>query len=156
MLNHIPCLKIGCHNVNGLAAKIEPLVAHWSRLAMDVVVAVDTHLDLFSQVSVQRQLAQAGWHAYFTSGYVDSSQGRTKAGIAILLKTALLLSGVLSVTGDLVAPTTGPAQGRLLKLPVSWAGQHFTIVGTYFHASNALSGDLQSIWVSHIGFLTGF
>ena len=136
-MSRVPCLKVGCHNVNGLTAKIEPLTAHWRRLTMDIVVAVDTHLDFFAQVSAQRQLAMAGWHAWFSPGYSDSNRGHTKAGVAILVRQELILSGVLEITNEVFAPSTGPAQGRLLALPVSWAGQHFTVVGTYFHASNA-------------------
>ena len=96
-------LRVGCHNVNGLAAKLQSLTAHWQRLRLDVVVAVDTHVDFFARPAVQRSLSAAGWASFWCMGLPSAAGGRTKAGITILLRSSLVLSGVLGVAGDICA-----------------------------------------------------
>jgi len=39
-------LRFGSHNVNGLASKLEGLVQLWRSLHLDIVVVLDTHVDL--------------------------------------------------------------------------------------------------------------
>ena len=130
-------LRVGCHNVNGLAAKLQSLTAHWQRLRLDVVVAVDTHVDFFARPAVQRSLSAAGWASYWCMGLPSAAGGRTKAGVAVLLRSSLVLSGALGVAGDVCAVSNAPAQGRLLSVPLTWAGQRFDVIGVYLHAQDA-------------------
>lgn len=132
-------LKVATHNVNGLAAKVQSLTTLWRHLRFDIVVAVDTHVDFFARPSVQRALQVAGWTSFWCSSLPSASGGRTSAGIAILLRSILVLSGVLAVAGDISTPSSGPAQGRLLMLPLTWAGQRLDVIGVYLHPSSHFS-----------------
>lgn len=135
IMHRLTNLRIGCHNVNGLTAKVDALAAHWQQLGMDIVVAVDTHTDYFSTTALKRTLQSKGWHGEFCAA--NMGVGRPTAGIAVIIKNQLLLHGVLQIVGPVTTPTSGQAQGRLLHLPLSWAGQRFDIIGVYLHAADA-------------------
>lgn len=133
-----PTLRVGCHNVNGLAAKSRALTALWGQLKLDVVVAVDTHVGFVDRTAVQRSLSVAGWRSFWCVGLPGvAAQGRTRAGVAVLIRRALMQSGVVALAGEPSAPTTGVASGRLLLVPLSWAGQRIDVLGAYLHANDA-------------------
>lgn len=136
---HRAMLRVGCHNVNGLAAKLPMLTEYWRQLSLDVVVAIDTHVDFFARPAVQRSLSADGWASYWCIGLPSTGHGRAKAGVAVLVRSQLLLSGVVSVEGGSTAPAAGPAQGRLLQVPLCWAGQRFDVLGLYLHANDAVA-----------------
>ena len=144
-----PSLRFGLHNVNGLATKLPELSSQWQELGLDVVAAVDTHVSFADRTAVQRRLHARGWKSFWCVGM--SGQGRTRAGVAIMVRNSLLTSGAL-VHGAESAPTQGPAQGRLLQLPLVWAGQQLNVVAAYMHASDhaanaaIISGPLRELY----------
>jgi len=145
-----PCLRVGCHNVNGLAAKLDGLCDYWQQQGLDIVAAVDTHVGFLDRTAVERQLLHRGWHSYWSVAF--AAQQRITAGVAVLIRSKHFASGVMRLHGQPTAPANGPAQGRLLQVPLEWAGQQLSVVGLYFHASNPaanaaiISGPLASIW----------
>ena len=96
-------LRLGCHNVNGLAAKLEGLLALWRALQLDVVAAVDTHVGFWDRVGLDQQLHTAGWKAFWCVAVEQN--GRQRAGVAVLIRNSLLASGKLKVRG---VATPGP------------------------------------------------
>lgn len=148
-----PSLRFGLHNVNGLATKLPALSCQWQELGLDVVAAVDTHVSFSDRSQVQRRLHNCGWQSFWCVGL--PGQGRTKAGVAVLVRSNLLASGVLQVPGAVDAPVQGPAQGRLLQVPLVWAGQQLTIAAVYMHASDhaanasIISGPLSQLYQQH-------
>jgi len=129
-----PCLRVACHNVNGLAAKLDALTALWKRLALDIVAVIDTHVDFVQRTSLEIRLKLLGWHSYWCVGF--AGQQHTRAGVTVLVRSPLITSGILAVAGPVTAPVAGPAQGRLLHVPFQWAGQPMAVIGVYLHASN--------------------
>lgn len=133
-------LRVGCHNVNGLAAKVSALTALWRQLRLDVVAAVDTHVGFFDRSSVQRSLRNAGWQSFWCCSLPGIAEhGRARAGIAVLVRRDLIDSTVISIVGEAQTPTAGPALGRLLLVPMTWAGQRLDMLAVYMHASDAAS-----------------
>ena len=129
-----PCLRMACHNVNGFAAKLHALNALWKRLALDIVAVIDTHVNFMQRTSLEISLKLLGWHSFWCVGY--AGQHSTRAGVALLVRSGLIASGVLRVVGPICAPVAGCAQGRLLHVPIEWAGQHLDVVAVYLHASD--------------------
>jgi len=129
-----PCLRVACHNVNGFAAKLDALTALWQRLALDIVAVLDTHVDFVHRTSMEIRLKLLGWHSYWCIGF--AGQQHTRAGVTVLIRSPLITSGVLRVDGPIAAPVTGSAQGRLLHIPIQWAGQKMSVLAVYMHASN--------------------
>jgi len=131
-----PTLRLGCHNVNGLAAKLESLMALYAALSLDVVVAADTHVDLHERTRLEPRLFAGGWRSYWCLGYAQS--GQIRAGVTVLIRDSLLRCGKLQVRAS--GATPGPASsaatnGRLLRVPLRWGGQDLDVVGLYLHAS---------------------
>ena len=145
-----PCLRVGCHNVNGLAAKLDGLCQYWQQQGLDIVTAVDTHVGFLDRTAVERQLLHRGWHSFWSVAF--AAQQRITGGVAVLIRSKHFASGVMRLCGEPTAPATGPAQGRLLQVPLEWAGQQLSVVGLYLHANNTaanaaiISGPLASIW----------
>ena len=145
-----PCLRVGCQNVNGLAAKLDALCASWQQLGLDIVAAVDTHVGFQDRTLMERKLQQLGWQSFWSVGF--AAQQRVRAGVAVIIRTRLFASGVMQLKGEVTAPAAGPAQGRLLQVPLEWAGQQLSVVGMYMHADNPaanaaiISGPLAEIW----------
>jgi len=61
-------LHLGCHNVNGLAAKLEGLLNRWEALHLDVVAAVDTRIGFMQRTDLQRRLLNSVWRSYWSLG----------------------------------------------------------------------------------------
>lgn len=132
-----PTLRMGCHNVNGLAAKLESLMALYAALSLDVVVAADTHVGLFERTRLEPRLLAGGWRSFWCLGHQQSGQMRT--GVAVLIRDSLLRCGKLQVRtgGATPGPSTSLAtRGRLLRVPLRWGGQDLDLVGVYFHAAD--------------------
>ena len=134
-----PTLRLGCHNVNGLAAKQESLLALYAALSLDVVVAVDTHAGLYERVRLEPRLLAKGWRSFWCLGYQQA--GQTRAGVTVLIRDSLLRCGKLQVrdSGPMPGPSSSAAtHGRLLRMPLRWGGQDLDVVGVYMHASDYL------------------
>ena len=146
-------MRFGLHNVNGLAAKLPELSSQWQQLGLDIVAAVDTHISFSERTAVQHRLHTRGWRSFWCIGL--PGQARTRAGVAIIVRSSLLDSGALQVRGQESAPVQGPAQGRLLQVPLEWAGQQLNVVAVYMHASDhaanaaIISGPLREIYQHH-------
>lgn len=126
-----PALRLACHNVNGLAGKLENLLSLWQSLHLDIVVAVDTHVGFAERVGLQHQMYSAGWRSFWCLGYQQS--GQCRAGVTALVSRSLLASGRLQIReqDDQVtpAPPAAATQGRLLRVPILWGRQKLDIVG---------------------------
>eukprot|EP00775_Hariotina_reticulata_P015128 gene15128-biopygen1547 len=76
-----------------------------------------------------------GWTSYWCLGF--DAGGRTRACVALLVRSPLLTSGVLQLRGQpQPAANQGPEQGRLLMLPLKWGRQPIDIVAVYLHAGD--------------------
>lgn len=128
-------LRVGSHNVNGLLAKLDALLDQWQAMQLDIVAAVDTHVGFSQRTAVQRQLQMRGWTSYWCLGF--DTGGQTRAGVALLIRSPLLTSGVLQLRGQpQPAANQGPEQGRLLMLPLQWGRQPIDVVAVYLHAGD--------------------
>ena len=143
-------LRVGLHNVNGLSGKLHSLVQQWHASHFDVVAVVDTHVGFAQRTAVELRLMMHGWRSFWCLAYHQGGQDR--AGVCILIKNSLLTSGVIQLKGEpQPAASVGPAQGRILRLPVQWGRQVIDLVAVYLHASNVpatlaiINGPLQHI-----------
>ena len=128
-----PTLRLGCHNVNGMAAKLEGLLQQWEDLGLDVVAAVDTHVSFFDRPELEHVLHTSGWHSRWCLGIQQG--GQCRAGVTVLVRSSLLASGRLQISGEPVV-ASGPGAGRLLMVPITWGSQKLNVVGVYIHASS--------------------
>jgi hypothetical protein len=131
-----------------------------------------THVNFMDRPAVQRRLQIWAWSSFWCVRL--AGLGCTRAGVTVLVRSSLLASGALQVQGEVHAAVDGPAQGRLLCVPLVWTavavcafgvdsyccvclwcGQRLHAVGIYMrasdHAANAanISGPLLELYQQH-------
>ena len=143
-------LRIATHNVNGLdGARLQACVQQWVDLRLDVVVVTETHASFFDEGRLQRSVQVAaerrarrsfgGSHAGYVCFWAHEQGGR--GGVAVLVRKSLVTSGAVRVAASEVARAVG---GRLLSVPLTWAGHSLLLVGAYFPSGDA-AGQRQLI-----------
>jgi exonuclease III len=116
--------------VNGLQARLPVALDLWRRAGFQVVFLQETHLTLFTATRVERQLAAAGWRAFWAFSPC-SSAGRGRAGTAVLIRTRLVTSGALRLVGGAdQAVARGPG-GRYVAVRARWCGHDLHLCSVY-------------------------
>ena len=152
---HAPGLRVATHNVRGfgkgaweaidgqlrapplaiadITDKLHALVALWAQLKLDVVCLQETHLrDERAAAATQLRLDEAAASLLcpgFTAFWGNNTSTSGGAGVAVLVRTSLLDRGAITVREQLIARDP---KGRLLVVPLSWAGHEMRLVVCYF------------------------
>ena len=133
-------LRVGTHNVQGLVAHLQPLVEGWMRQRLDVVLLQETWVTFFQAAKVCRQLDAAcrgvdprheGYQVVW--GFNTAGNASRSAGVAVLVRRALVNSGQLTIRQQQVVATP---QGRLVVLPMQWGGHDLKVVSAYLPNSS--------------------
>jgi exonuclease III len=128
-------LRLGSHNVRGMAAHLSDLAAIWMQQRLDVVLVQETHLSFFDGAKVATQLnaackelnpAHTGYAPIW--GLNTTANGSRSAGVAVLVRRELLTNGDLSWAEAQAHKDPG---GRLLVLPMQWGGHALRLVCAY-------------------------
>jgi exonuclease III len=119
---------LGADLYKDVPAKLHALCRTWIHRKLDIVCLQETWITEskipFAEFNLNRasQLLGGGdWVAFWAPALTAHS-----CGVAILIRSALLSSGILQV-----GPPTPHFTGRLLTLPLSWGSHSFTCVATY-------------------------
>lgn len=145
-------LRLLTHNVNGLTlAKVEQVVAQWVRLGVDVVCLQETKLQFMATPSMERALRDACQqldpsHGGFQVLWGLNTRSGRSAGVAILIRKALIHSGALSVTGA----DSRSNDGRFLMVPISWGGHNFNLVNVYLPCGGELDREQHNFIRTHL------
>ena len=126
-------LRLATHNVRGLRAHLHSLAQVWVGLHLDVVLVQETKLPFAEVVSTVTALnatvqhlapAHSGFHALWALNQQASRSG----GVMILLRRALVTSGLLVVDENHVRRDPG---GRVVSVQVKWGGHAFWLTSAY-------------------------
>jgi exonuclease III len=96
-------LRLATHNVRGLACHLQQLARQWVESKLDVVCVQETHCPFFDSPQLARDLNAACHlvnpkHRGFTPVWCfnTTGNGRASAGIVVLVRTVLLVSGAIT------------------------------------------------------------
>lgn len=143
---YTPGLRIASHNVQGLAmgpdvhdlsraAKICDRVRCWHNLRLDVVAVQETHLRPGGEAETQRQLnlaSQRLGRSPFQAFWAHAPGHDSHAGVGVLVRSDLVSRGRVQVHEARVARHEG---GRIIAVPLDWAGHKLTLVSVYVPAA---------------------
>lgn len=122
-------LRLCTHNVHGFSSpssKAAALLRLWRQMRMDILLLQETHTTMFQGAKIDR-LFHNHYDLVWHHG-TDNSRG-----VAIAIRSALLASGAVKLGEPVRAGrTTGEGlAGRLLALPIDWAGHRLLLVNAY-------------------------
>ena len=134
-------LRVGTFNVRGLLQRQKPskkpmakkcfqLAKLWRRMQLDVVLLQETHVSQRQQAEADttlRFIAQTLLTGVWTAFWAHAGDNPC-TGVAVLIRTALINSGAVSVSEAAVVRDAG---GRLVAVPVRWGGHRLQLVSAY-------------------------
>lgn len=145
-------LRFETQNVFGMRneAKLASLVKGWVLRESDVICLQETHIGWFDSTryanSINRICRRVdpqhhGFHVLW--GFNTTGNTNRSAGVAILLRRALITSGELAFWERDMSTTN---DGRFLAVPVTWLGERFYVVSIHLPCASFPATQVQHIY----------